>query len=175
MPLHNEEVRGRRSREPHCVLRNPKLSFPLRLLPSIPGPRSAHSPNFPHYLVQGGLRRQLQGHWLYRAPLSQDVLEAPLQMGEGLWGPGLAPLRGCPSQTTGWPLLKTLLTPHPLLTPRESAHLLSWSQGGRLSLEGLHQLCSSHGAHQDLGLWTGREGDGKSHVVKKELLFPGLL
>lgn len=100
-PFHNEEVRGRRSREPHCVLRNPKLSFPLRLLPSIPGPRSAHSPNFPHYLVQGGLRRQLQGHWLYRAPLSQDVLEAPLQMGEGLWGPGLAPLLGCPSQTTG--------------------------------------------------------------------------
>ena len=88
------------------MVRNRKLSllksFPLRFLPSIPGPRSAHSPNFAHYLVQGGLWRQLQGYWLHGAPPSQDVLEAALGMGEGLWAPRLAPpVPGCPSQTTG--------------------------------------------------------------------------
>ena len=93
------------------MVRNRKLSllksFPLRFLPSIPGPRSAHSPNFTHYLVQGGLRRQLQGYWLHGAPPSQDVLEAALGMGEGLWVPRLAPpSRAAPlkPQVISWPL-----------------------------------------------------------------------
>lgn len=164
------------------MVRNQKLSllksFPLRFLPSIPGPRSAHSPNFAHYLVQGGLRRQLQGYWLHGAPPSQDVLEAALGMGEGLWGPRLAPCPGLPlsnhRRSAGHSAL-TLLIPHALQTPHVSTHPLSWSPGGWLSLEGLHQLCPLDSAHQGLGLWTGREGDGKSHIMKKELLFPGLL
>lgn len=117
-------------------------SFPLRLFPSIPGPLSSHSANFPHYLVQRGLRGQLQGHWFHGAAPSQDVLQTLLGMREGLWGPGTAPPSpGSPSQTIGYQLatpLTTLLTPHPLLTPHMSTHLVSWNPGGWLSLEGLH-------------------------------------
>ena len=92
-------------------------------------------------------------------------------MREGLWGPGIGPLSN--HRRSAGHSAKTLPTPHPLLTPHESTHLLSWSPGGWLSLEGLHQLCPSHGAHQGLGLWTGREGDGKSHVMKRNFCFLG--
>lgn len=88
MPFHNEEVRGRRSREPHCVLRNPeKLSFPLRLLPSIPGPRSAHSRTSPITWCKEVSGDSFRVTGSTGAPLSQDVLEAPLQMGR-TWGLG---------------------------------------------------------------------------------------
>lgn len=80
----------------HTVCRGLEAEFPSQVPPLRPRTRSAHSWNFAHYLVQGRLRGQLQGHWLHGAPLSQDVLEAPLGMREGLWGPGIAP-----SQTTG--------------------------------------------------------------------------
>lgn len=52
---------------------------------------SSPLPQGPCYLVQGGLRGQLQGHWFHGAAPSQDVLETLLGMGEGLWGLGQTP------------------------------------------------------------------------------------
>lgn len=36
-------------------------------------------------------------------------------------------------------------------------------------------MCPLHGAHQYLRLWTSGEGEEKSHIMKKELSFTGLL
>ena len=83
-------------------------------------------------------------------------------MGAGPASPGCLSQTTSPSGDQRVPPLPSLLThPRPIPMPLRSNHLVSWSPGRRLSLEGLHQLGPLHDAYQDLGLWqVEREREG---------------
>lgn len=87
------------------------------------------------YLVQGGVRGQLQGHWLNGAALSQDILKMPLETerDNGVPGQPFPPLPRLPSKP-----------PPPALS---RTHLLPQSPGRWRSQEGLQQLGPAHRAH----------------------------
>ena len=148
-------------------------SFPLGLLPSTIGSLPALCANFPHYLVQGRLWGQLQGHWLHGATRGQDVLETPLGTEEGLWGPGpaLPSLRLRLSNLHSHTPCRLLIPPntpheHPLgvLEPRKVA------QPGEPAPRWPFARCPAGSETLD-----GRRGDGESCIRKKESALPGHL
>lgn len=67
---HSAQRKQAQEEGPHSVSGRWSLSFLSRSCPASQRPCLPACPSSPHYLVQGRLRGQLQGHWLYGAARS---------------------------------------------------------------------------------------------------------